>query len=194
MARRRFSQKSKEPICFFALQSGNTWNLKSKFKNSSISGLSWQKNTNSFVRLRESMARQSAFGFIWPLAFCQKVWWSLKRIGQINHLSRKFEYLSCLLLWTGNSNFLLRRVIWHTFFFGVLTNIANTGGWNVWGGWNLTGNQDNHQNFVPSLISKNLWLIFLGMKDFFSFERNIPKLPTPKNWGFQNRQFSIIFA
>ena len=36
-----------------------------KNRVSSISGLSWQKKTNSFVSfLGESMARQSAFGFI----------------------------------------------------------------------------------------------------------------------------------
>ena len=29
----------------------------------------------------------------------------------------------------------------------------------------LAGNQDNHQNLVPSLISKNLGLVFMGMAD-----------------------------
>ena len=50
---------------------------------------------------------------------------------------------------------------------------------NVWGGWFLAGNQDNHQNFVPSLISKNLWLIFIGMKQkkvFFFMKKNWPIL------------------
>ena len=42
-----------------------TWNLKFWFQVSSISGLSWQKKQIRF--LGESMARQSAFGFIWPL-------------------------------------------------------------------------------------------------------------------------------
>ena len=59
MPRRRLTQKPNEQICFFffALQSGNTWNLKSKFQVSSISGMSWQKT--KFVRsifLGESMA------------------------------------------------------------------------------------------------------------------------------------------
>ena len=39
-----------------------------------------------------------------------------------------------------------------------------TGRWNVWGRWFLAGNQGSHQNFVPSLISKNLWQIFIEMK------------------------------
>ena len=43
LARRRFSQKSNERFFSFALQSGNTWNLKFQFQVSSISGLSWQK-------------------------------------------------------------------------------------------------------------------------------------------------------
>ena len=63
-----------------------------------------------------------------------------------------------------------------------------TGSWNVWGGWFLAENQGNHQNFVPSLISKNLWLIFMGMKHFFLKKKF--KWPTQKNVIFQNRQFS----
>ena len=30
--------------------------------------------------------------------------------------------------------------------------------------WFLAGNQGNHHNFVPSSISKNLWLIFMEIK------------------------------
>ena len=51
---------------FFALQSGNTWTLKSKFQVSSISGRF----------LGESLSRQSAFVFIWSLI--SKIWKSKK--------------------------------------------------------------------------------------------------------------------
>ena len=71
-----------------------------------------------------------------------------------------------------------------------------TGRWNVWGWWILTGNQGNHQNFVPSLISKNLWLISMGMKQFFFsffFEKKVQNGWLQKNWDFQNRQFSRNF-
>ena len=68
MARHRLSQKMNKPIWFFfALQSGNTWNLKSKSQVSSISGLSWQKKKLFVPFLGEFMVSQSAFGFIWPL-------------------------------------------------------------------------------------------------------------------------------
>ena len=70
MARHRFSQKTNKRIWFFLpwQESGNTFNLKFRFQVSSISGLSYGKKSNSFVRfLGESMGLQSAFGFIWPL-------------------------------------------------------------------------------------------------------------------------------
>ena len=71
--------------------------------------------------------------------------------------------------------------------------IIYTGGWNVWGGWFLAGNQGNFQNFVPSSISKNLWRIFIEMKQKkFFFEKKNAKWPTKKR-VFQNRQFSIFF-
>ena len=56
---------------------------------------------------------------------------------------------------------------------GLINIFCYTGIWNVWGGWFLAGNQDNHQNSISSLISQNLWLIFMGMKHlfFFSFEK-----------------------
>ena len=49
-------------------------------------------------------------------------------------------------------------------YFEQVLLLQYTGGWNVWGGggeWFLAGNQGNHKNFDPSLISKNLWLIFI---------------------------------
>ena len=45
-------------------------------------------------------------------------------------------------------------------------------------------NQGNCQNFNPSLPSKKLWLIFMGMK-----QKKNPKWPTQKNWDFQLLQY-----
>ena len=85
----------------------------------------------------------------------------------------------------------LQRITLNCF---VLWRTPYTGGRNVWSGWFLAGNQDNHQSFIPSLISKNLWLIFMGMKQKnFFFEKQNSKWPTQKNWVFQNHQFSIFF-
>ena len=61
LAHRRLSQKPNDPIWFF---SGNTWNLKFQV----FLDCHWKKQ-NLFVRFYgESMAYQSAFGFIWPLS------------------------------------------------------------------------------------------------------------------------------
>ena len=35
---------------------------------------------------------------------------------------------------------------------------------NVWAWLFLVGNQGNHQNFDPSLLTNKLWLVFMGMK------------------------------
>ena len=51
------------------------------------------------------------------------------------------------------------------------------GMYNVWGGWFFAGNQANNQNFVPSLISKNLSRIFMGMRQKFFFEKKVQNLP-----------------
>ena len=45
--------------------------------------------------------------------------------------------------------------------------LGYTAGWNVWGEWFLAGTQSNHQNFDPSLLTNKLWLVFMGMKQFF---------------------------
>ena len=50
------------------------------------------------------------------------------------------------------------------------------------------GNQGEHKDFDPSLLPKNLWLLFMG------FSKKNPKWPTQKNYVFQNRQFSIFFS
>ena len=67
--------------------------------------------------------------------------------------------------------------------------ISYTHGWNVWGEWFLAVNQHNHENWVPSILTHNLWLIFMGMKP-----KKKKKWPPQKDWVFQNRQFSIFFV
>ena len=45
----------------------------------------------------------------------------------------------------------------------------------------MAGNQGNHQNFDPFLISKNLWLIFMEMKQkHYLFEKNNSKWPVSR--------------
>ena len=65
---------------------------------------------------------------------------------------------------------------------------------NVWPGLFLAGNQGNHQNFDPFLLTNKLWLVFMGMKQFFFLEEKISKWATQKQVIFQNRQFSIFFV
>ena len=42
--------------------------------------------------------------------------------------------------------------------------INYTSGWNVWGELFLAVNHHNHKNWVPSILTHNFWLIFMGMK------------------------------
>ena len=59
----------------------------------------------------------------------------------------------------------------------------------------LAGNQGNHQNFNPSLLSKKLWLILMGMKQFFFFfEKKYSKWPTQKNLDFQTTNSQYFFV
>ena len=46
----------------------------------------------------------------------------------------------------------------------VTSLIIYTAGWNVWMVWFLAVNHQNHKNWVPSILTHNLWLIFIGMK------------------------------
>ena len=47
--------------------------------------------------------------------------------------------------------------------YGVCISIY-TAGWNVWGDWFLAVYHHNHKNWVPSILTHNLWLIFIRMK------------------------------
>ena len=59
----------------------------------------------------------------------------------------------------------------------------------------LAVNHHNIKNWVPSILTHNLWLIFMGMKqkkNFFFLKKN-SKWPTQKKVIFHLRQFSIFF-
>ena len=50
----------------------------------------------------------------------------------------------------------------------------------------FAGNQGNHQNFVPSLVPINFWLIYIGMKQKKKKNwRKKFKMADSKNWVFQ---------
>ena len=44
--------------------------------------------------------------------------------------------------------------------------------------------QGNHQNFVPSLVSHKLWLIWIGMKQKKKIDKKNSKWPTQKKLSF----------
>ena len=55
------------------------------------------------------------------------------------------------------------------------------------------GNQGNHQNFNPSLLSKNLWLLFMGLRKFFFIFFWKKKSTVWQNEVFLSRPFWIFF-
>ena len=62
--------------------------------------------------------------------------------------------------------------LWTTFL--ILSNILwpfpnYTRDRNVFSRWFLAGNQVNHQNFDPSLLTNNLWRVFMRIRHFFFF-------------------------
>ena len=67
-------------------------------------------------------------------------------------------------------------IYWSHYYKNIRSHLCTMGARNVCGGWFLTVNQGNNQNFVPSLISKNHWRIFMGMK-----QNKNSKWPTQKN-------------
>ena len=58
----------------------------------------------------------------------------------------------------------------------------------------LAVNHHNIENWVPSILTHNLWLIFMGMKQksFFFLRKKNLKWPTQKKVIFQLCQFSIF--
>ena len=59
-----------------------------------------------------------------------------------------------------------------------------TAGWNVWGEWFLAVNNHNLKNWVPYILTHNLWLIFMGMKKKNFFWKKKLKWPTQKKMSF----------
>ena len=66
---------------------------------------------------------------------------------------------------------------------------------NVCPGWKTAGNQGNHQNFDPTLLTKKLWPFNMRMKQkkIFFFEILFFKMAAKKKLIFQNRQFTKKF-
>ena len=51
-----------------------------------------------------------------------------------------------------------------------------TAGINVWCKSFLAVNHHNHKNWIPFILSQNLWLIFMGIKHFFFLKKDSKKL------------------
>ena len=62
-----------------------------------------------------------------------------------------------------------------------------------WSKTSWAGKQGKHENFKPSLLPKNLSLLFMGFSKGIFFEKRNPICPTQKKYIFQNCQFSIFF-
>jgi len=72
-----------------------------------------------------------------------------------------------------------------------------TAGWNVWGDWVLAVYHHNHKNWVPSILTHNLWLIFKRMKQFFFFfffEKIKFKMADSKKGHFSKSPILNIFC
>ena len=76
-----------------------------------------------------------------------------------------------------------------------------TAGWNVWGDWVLAVYHHNHQNWVPSILTHNLWLIFIRMKQkkFFFWKNKIQNGRLKKRsilniflWKFHGLVFGLV--
>ena len=116
MACRRFSQKPNNLFCFFALLSRNAWTWDFDFKFQVFQDCHGQKK--SFVCfLGESMARQSAFGFIWPL-YCRFNWFAKVAASQIMnwfyrlHFCQKYTFYICAALCSTTVGILHQHILW----------------------------------------------------------------------------------
>ena len=84
-----------------------------------------------------------------------------------------FEFTWVPLIWTQyfactqNSGW-----FWITWLPFILSLMNYTAAEMFEGKWFLAGNQGNHQNFDPFLISKNLWLIFMEIKQKWKLVTN----------------------
>ena len=80
----------------------------------------------------------------------------------------------------------------HIIYIYIEANYTN--GWNVWGERFLAVNHHNHKNLVPSILTHNLWLIFMGMKQngFFCWKTKF-KMADSKKLSFSKQPILNIF-
>ena len=58
----------------------------------------------------------------------------------------------------------------------------------------LAGNQDNHQNLVPFMLTYKFWLIFMGMKQESFFCKKKFKMANSKEFSFSTPPILNIFC
>ena len=56
------------------------------------------------------------------------------------------------------------------------------------------GNQGKHKNFDPSLLPKNLWLLFMGFSNFFFVWKKNSNMANSKKLHFSKPSFPNIFS
>ena len=69
----------------------------------------------------------------------------------------------------------------------ILWSREYTAGWNVWGEWFLAVNHHNHKNWVPSILTHNLWLIFNSTNprtNKWNFHKKILRIGDFEKWPF----------
>ena len=66
---------------------------------------------------------------------------------------------------------------------------------NVLSWWFLAGNQSNHQNFDPTLLTNELWHVFMGIKEFFDIKtfKSVVWFNVNKTWNDKSKKI-IIFG
>ena len=68
-----------------------------------------------------------------------------------------------------------------------------TASWNVCWDWFLAVNHYNHKIWVPSILTHNLWLIFIGMKQKIFFLKKKIKMADSKKGRFSKSPILDIF-
>ena len=70
-----------------------------------------------------------------------------------------------------------------------------TAGWNVWGDWVLAVYHHNHKNWVPSVLTHNMWLIFIRMKQkkIFFWKNKIKNGQLKKRSFFKIANYQYFF-
>ena len=141
-----------------------------------------------FISFSQDLATNSEI----TKCFCQKMWgsfWSGQSSFNFQSIMESNRFLHTYFFFNLSLYFLIDREIEKHLRESVLTKqhlmpkwkhtlsqshclqvlwwAIYTAGWNVWEEWFLAVNHHNHKNWVPSILTHNLWLIFTGMKQFF---------------------------